>query len=178
MSWKHEECQQKHSQTESAELKRNSKGPKCSLVTYYLKQPARIEHHNINIQSSVGIRNVECHLNVVHFLTFNYEHLLHLSHNLYRLHWHWCNHKKVWVEFGDCENAKNQLVCALFSQLETHSSTIDFWCWAQSWIVSAELMLSLIAAESTGPISGSEVNSASEVDIPSAHCKIAPVTKN
>jgi hypothetical protein len=57
---------------------------------------------------------MECYLNVVHFLTFNHEHLLHLSHNLYRLHWHGCDQKKVRVEFGDSENANNQLVCGIY----------------------------------------------------------------
>jgi hypothetical protein len=36
-------------------------------------------------------------------------------------------------------------------------------------------MLSLMMAEITGSIFGLDINSASEVDIPSAHCKIAPV---
>ena len=39
-------------------------------------------------------------------------------------------------------------------------------------------MLSLITEESIGSTFGSAVNSASEVDIPSAHCRIAPITKS
>jgi hypothetical protein len=36
----------------------------------------------------------------------------------------------------------------------------------------------LITEESIGSTFGSAVNSASEVDIPSAHCRIAPITKS
>jgi hypothetical protein len=36
-------------------------------------------------------------------------------------------------------------------------------------------MLSLMAADNMGSMLGLEATSASEVDIPSAHCKIAPI---
>jgi hypothetical protein len=42
-------------------------------------------------------------------------------------------------------------------------------------IVSAELMLSLMIADNTRSMLGLEVNSASEVDISSVHCKIEPM---